>query len=84
MAGKTEQIENCSKCGEECVLGINAVMEHGKVVCDDCASVKRGFAGLLLPEEKAALRETLKRDLETTQDPRLAEFMRAALEDANS
>lgn len=79
-----QTIQECSKCGAEVVLGINAVMEKGAVVCDDCAGVKRGFAGMLLPEEKKALQETLQEDLQLTTDPRTRRFMQDALADATS
>lgn len=78
MAG---EIQKCSKCGEECVLGINATMQKGEVVCDDCSQVRRGFAGLLLPEERKALKHTLQQDMETTKNEFHSSLMRKALED---
>lgn len=78
MAGTV--IDNCSKCGDECVLGINAIMDDGKVVCDECANVKRGFAGLLLPEERKALQETLQQDLREYASTYRSELIKA-LED---
>jgi len=56
-------IEQCIKCGEECVLGINGISTPAGTVCDECTQVKRGFAYTLLPEEREDLRRTLKQDL---------------------
>lgn len=77
----------CIKCEAECILGINAVSTDEGDVCDRCANVRRGFAGTLLPEERAALKETLSEDL---RQRRVREFeedftallMTNALEDA--
>lgn len=60
---KTQVIDTCTQCGEECVLGVNAISTPKGTLCDDCGQVKRGFANMLLPEERQSLRETLNQDL---------------------
>jgi len=79
----SNQIETCTKCGEECVLGVNAITEHGKTVCDSCSNVRRGFAGLLMPEERAELRRNLQEDLKLATGY-TKQLMSKALEDATS
>ncbi len=79
----TTKIDTCEKCGAECVLGVNAITEKGKIICDSCGQVKRGFAGRLLPEERKALKQTLKQDLTTASNTFTRELMSKALEDAS-
>lgn len=72
-------IETCTKCGEEVVLGINAITTPQGTICDDCGQVKRGFANTLLPEERRELRRTLKQDL--ASGTKHTSLLRAALTD---
>lgn len=77
----------CTRCGNACVLGVNAIEIDGNDVCDTCAHVKRGFANSLLPEEREALRETLSEDIRLRRIQEFKEdftalLMKSALEDA--
>ena len=77
----------CVKCGEICVLGVNAISTDDGDVCDSCAGVRRGFANRLLPEERKALRETLTADIRERHTKEFREdfttlMMARALEDA--
>lgn len=77
----------CVKCGEICVLGVNAISTDDGDVCDTCAGVHRGFANRLLPEERKALRETLSADIRARRVTEFEEdftalMMARALEDA--
>jgi len=47
----TQVIETCTRCGEECVLGVNATFEHKQVVCDDCSGVIRVANGYAIDRE---------------------------------
>lgn len=72
-------IDLCIKCGEEVVLGINAITTPQGTVCDECSQVKRGFAYTLLPEEREELRSTLKQDL-ANGTPHTSLFKKALLD----
>ena len=48
---KEKVIETCTQCGEECVLGVNAIIEHKQVHCDKCSGTVRGLGGFAFSPE---------------------------------
>lgn len=44
----TKVIVKCSKCEEDCVLGIDAILVKGEPVCDDCGNVERATNGFVI------------------------------------
>ena len=45
---KTQTIEKCTQCGEDCVLGVNVTTEHGNIICDECSNTERDHKGMVV------------------------------------
>jgi len=45
----------CSECGEDCILGINSIIDddQDRILCDGCSGVRRAVNGFVIEEYNA-------------------------------